>query len=71
MVWGGIRPLPTGERMMERIREFQEWKKIHDETLFHEMAIMLSDEAGVSPALDEHPDLSKALLFGPLCIFAV
>ena len=66
MVWGGIRPLPTGERMMEGIREFQEWKKIHDETLFHEMAIMLSDEAGVSPALDEHPDLSKALLFGPL-----
>ena len=66
MVWGGIRPLPTRERMMEGIREFQEWKTVHYETLFHEMAIILSDEAGVSPSLNEHPELSKALLFGPL-----
>ena len=38
----------------------------HYETLFHEMAVMLSDEAGVAPVLDKHPELSKALLFGPL-----
>jgi len=30
------------------------------------MALMLSEEAGVAPALDKHPELSKALLFGPL-----
>ncbi len=66
MVWGGIRPLPTRERMIEGIQEFQEWKTVHYETLFHEMAIMLAEEAGISPSLSKHPELSKALLFGPL-----
>jgi len=52
--------------MMHGIQEFQKWKAVHYEAWFHEMAVMLSDEAGVAPALDKHPELSKALLFGPL-----
>ena len=66
MVWNGIEPLPSREKMMAGIGEFQEWKKVHCETFFHEMAIRLSKEADVTPALDKHPELSKALLFGPL-----
>ena len=66
MVWSGIKPLPSREKMMAGIGEFQGWKKAHYETFFHEMAIMLSKEAGLAPALDKHPELSKALLFGPL-----
>jgi dimethylaniline monooxygenase (N-oxide forming) len=66
MVWSGIKPLPSREKMMDGIHEFQEWKTVHYETFFHEMAVLLSEEAGVAPALDKHPELSKALLFGPL-----
>ena len=66
MVWSGVKPLPSREAMIAGIRQFQEWKTIHYETFFHEMAVMLSNEAGVSPALDKHPELTKALLFGPL-----
>ena len=66
MVWSGIKPLPSREKMMHGIQEFQEWKAVHYETFFHEMAVMLAEEAGVAPALDKHPELAKALLFGPL-----
>jgi dimethylaniline monooxygenase (N-oxide forming) len=66
MVWSGIKPFPTREKMLEGIREFQEWKRVHYETFFDEMAVMLSKEAGVAPTLDKHPELAKALVFGPL-----
>ena len=66
MVWSGAKSLPTREKMMDGIREFQEWKLVHYETLFDEVAVMLSAEAGVAPALDKHSELAKALLFGPL-----
>jgi Flavin-binding monooxygenase-like len=66
LVWSGVKPLPTREKMMDGIREFQKWKMVHYETRFDEMAVMLSTEADVAPALDKHPELAKALLFGPL-----
>jgi dimethylaniline monooxygenase (N-oxide forming) len=66
MVWSGVKPLPSHEAMIAGVRQFQEWKAAHYETFFHEMAIMLFNEAGLSPALDKHPELAKALLFGPL-----
>jgi hypothetical protein len=38
---------------------------VHYETFFHEMAIMLSDEARVAPALDKHPELSRLCFLVP------
>lgn len=66
MTWSGIKPLPSQEQMRAGIREFQEWKQTHFEETLHEMAVMLSNEAGVAPDLLKHPEIAKALLFGPL-----
>ena len=66
MTWSDVQPLPSRAQMMAGIREFQAWKKMHKETLFHEMAMTLSQEAGVTPQLHKHPELARALLFGPL-----
>jgi flavin-binding monooxygenase-like protein len=71
MVWSGIKPLPSREKMMAGIGEFQGWKKAHYETFFHEMAIMLSKEAGLAPALDKHPRAFQGSAFWSLNSFAV
>jgi dimethylaniline monooxygenase (N-oxide forming) len=65
MVWSGIKPLPSREKMMHGIQEFQEWKTVHYETMFHEMAVMLSEEAGVAPALDKHPHFLRLCFLVP------
>ena len=66
MTWSGVQSLPSRAQMMAGIQAFQAWKQMHKETLFHEMAMMLSQQAGVTPQLHKHPELAKALLFGPL-----
>ena len=63
--WSGVLALPSASQMTTGIEAFSKFKKIRP-VLYHDTAIMFSIEAGVEPKLDNHNDIAKALLFGPL-----
>jgi len=63
--WSGVLALPSAAHMAAGIETFRKFKKIRA-VVYQDTAILFSNEAGVEPALDNHKDIAKPLLFGPL-----
>jgi len=64
--WGGVRPAPSRQIMEAGIARSQAARNAPLPPLMHSVAVQLAKEIGVEPALEDWPELSRALLFGPL-----
>ena len=64
----GIHTLPSEEIMLQWIESFSEWAK--DERHYYENGVPLLDdmmrEIGCNPSVEDHPEMAKAFLLGPL-----
>lgn len=66
MAFSGARPLPSRETMQAGVAAHRKWRRHFHEVVFHDMALMFADAAGVAPDLAKRPEMARSLLFGPL-----
>jgi cation diffusion facilitator CzcD-associated flavoprotein CzcO len=66
MVWSGVRELPPRDRMERSIEAWRNVRQTTSNLLLPPLAVALSQEAGVAPALAARPEITRHLLFGPL-----
>ncbi len=64
--WSGTRPAPSREEMEAGVQACRAQRGMSADLPIHVAAVAVSREAGVEPELDRWPDLTRALLFGPL-----
>jgi len=64
--WSGLVNSVTRDEMCEVIRQFQPAREARLKTAMHQMAIAFSREIGAEPDLTVHPELTRAVMFGPL-----
>lgn len=62
----GAQSMPSSAEMRRGIEAHQAWRQEFHEVLFHDMAVLFSNLAEVSPKIAQRPELARALLFGPL-----
>lgn len=64
--WSGTRPAPGAEAMGNGLAAYRARRGGPQEMPMHAVAIQFAREAGVEPVLADWPELTRALLFGPL-----
>ena len=64
--WSGARPAPDVETMEHGLAAYRARRGGPQEMPMHAAAIQFAREAGVEPVLSDWPELTRALLFGPL-----
>ncbi len=64
--WSGTRPMPSREEMQAGVQVCRAQRGTSADLPIHLAALAVAREAGVEPPLDRWPDLTRALLFGPL-----
>jgi cation diffusion facilitator CzcD-associated flavoprotein CzcO len=65
-LWAGVSRQPSAEDMAEGVRAYRAKRGLPQKQAMHNLAVLFARNAGVEPSLDAHPDLKRALLFGPL-----
>jgi hypothetical protein len=58
--------LPDDATLRAGIAEWQAMKQLTHEVFLHDLAVMFAADAGVEPQLAKRPEITRALLFGPL-----
>jgi dimethylaniline monooxygenase (N-oxide forming) len=66
MVWAGARSLSEEAALRAGIAQWRQQRQLTDQVFLHDLAITLASDAGVLPQLDTRPEITRALLFGPL-----
>lgn len=66
MAFSGVRPLPPRDVLLAGLAAHRKWRRHFHEVVFHDMALLFAEAAGVAPDLRKRPELAKALLYGPL-----
>lgn len=66
LVWSGELVLPPREAMLTAIRAAGEMRRVQPVVVFHHMALQFAEAMGVEPDVASHPELARALMFGPL-----
>jgi hypothetical protein len=64
--WSGTRPAPSREEMEAGVEACRAQRGMPADLPVHVAELAVSREAGVEPELDRWPDLTRALLFGPM-----
>lgn len=64
--WAGILPAPSPQELVAGLALCQARRGGPQSIIMHDLAILFARRAGVEPDLERHPDLERALLFGPL-----
>ena len=64
--WSGQRPAPSREEMVSAMEATRARGRRSDEVPLHLGAVMFARAAGVEPDVGRWPQLTRALLFGPL-----
>jgi thioredoxin reductase len=64
--WAGIVPAPSRQALAAGLALCQARRGGPQSVGMHDLAILFARRAGVEPDLERHPDLERALLFGPL-----
>ena len=65
-VWGGASRMPSAEEMRAGVEVCRARRQLPQVVPMHTTARIFAGEAGVEPDLAAWPDLTRALLFGPL-----
>ena len=65
-LWSGFTQPPSAARVAEAISAYRARRGEPQKQAMHNLAVLFARCAGVEPSPDEHPDLARALLFGPL-----
>jgi dimethylaniline monooxygenase (N-oxide forming) len=64
--WGGATPPPTESDSRSAVQAYRARRGLPQKTRMNLAALTFARAAGVEPAVDDWPDLRRALLFGPL-----
>ena len=64
--WGGASRMPSAEEMRAGVEVYRGRRQLPQVVPMHTTARIFAGEAGVEPDLSAWPDLTRALLFGPL-----
>ena len=65
-VWAGLAKEPSQAELAEGIERYRLRRGLPQKQVMHNLAILFSRAAGIEPAIEEHPELARLLMFGPL-----
>ena len=64
--WAGVIPRPTREEMLAGIARDKSMRAPDHTVLMHMLAIRFARLIGAEPVVRDHPEMERALMFGPL-----
>jgi dimethylaniline monooxygenase (N-oxide forming) len=64
--WSGTRPAPSREEMQAGVASCRAERGAAGDLPMHVAALLFATEAGVEPQVERWPELTRALMFGPL-----
>jgi cation diffusion facilitator CzcD-associated flavoprotein CzcO len=64
--WSGACPVPSHEEMEAGVAAYRSRRGTPQAMPMHAAAVLFARQAGVEPVLQDWPELTRALLFGPL-----
>lgn len=65
-VWSGQAPQPSASQIAEGLASYRARRAQPQKQMMHRMALLFARAAGVEPSPADHPQLARALLFGPM-----
>ncbi len=65
-VWSGAIAAPSSEEIAEGIANYRARRGQPQKQAMHTLALLFARAAGVEPSAEDHPEIARALLFGPL-----
>ena len=66
LVFAGQRSLVEPSQMAEQVHQFREMRKLGAPLLYHEVAVEVAIAAGLEPDIEDFPELTAGLVFGPI-----